>query len=88
MIFKQYTLNGKRHVSNGKRHVINVNKRVKMFALSAWMQIAVVQNYLAGKEEQPKSIIVKNRHSRFTKPAIPRNVEDRLYLSLHWKMCH
>ena len=41
MIFKQYTLNGKRHVSNGKRHVINVNKRVKMFALSAWMQIAV-----------------------------------------------
>ena len=41
MIFKQYTLNGKRHVSNGKRHVINVNKRVKMFALSAWMQIVV-----------------------------------------------
>ena len=28
-------------VSNGKRHVINVNKLAKMFALSAWTQIAV-----------------------------------------------
>jgi hypothetical protein len=28
-------------VSNGKRLVSNVNKRAKMFAVCAWMQIAV-----------------------------------------------
>ena len=35
MIFKQYTLNGKRRVSNGKRHVIQRKQRVKMFAVCA-----------------------------------------------------
>jgi hypothetical protein len=29
-------------VSNGKRPVSNVKKRAKMFAVCAWMQIAVV----------------------------------------------
>jgi hypothetical protein len=31
----------KNSVSNGKRPVSNVNKRAKMFAVCAWMQIAV-----------------------------------------------
>jgi hypothetical protein len=31
----------KHSVSNGKRPVSNVNKRAKMFAVCAWMQIAV-----------------------------------------------
>jgi hypothetical protein len=35
----------KHSVSNGKRPVSNVNKRAKMFAVCAWMQIAV-QFYL------------------------------------------
>ena len=43
-------------VSNGKRLVSNVNKRAKMFAVCAWMQIAV--SHLVIEREEPATYLL------------------------------
>ena len=43
---ERHVTNEERHVTNEERHVTKVNKRVKMFARSDWMQIAVNGNFI------------------------------------------
>jgi hypothetical protein len=46
-------------VSNGKRPVSNVKKRAKMFAVCAWMQIAVIHLLLSETNFSPRICMVE-----------------------------